>query len=335
MKQRFSAIDDLRGFAMIAMILIHTNAYFWSDTISAVLRDWSQFAVPFFLFCSAYIYFKKNYIIAGNTPAICTYIKKRFLRLLIPYYLFAIIFLCLVYWKEPAKVTWQYIFQSITLTGGIDINWLVLLFLYVTILMPIFDILQRQSKPLFHLYTLFALIASILFIYYRWSYNYRFIMWLPWSIILIYAIYLVRYEEGSIQYKGNRFLLISATVAGILFMILRILETGIHHSLQFYDNKYPPNLYIISYGIGTIALLYNIAKRRAFSFPLLQKVLHFFSNKSYSLYFIHYSILYVLSFMIKQWHFNWVIFFLAVLSFSVFTQIMFDFVNSVVRQHQK
>src|SRR5579864_4521172 len=147
MKERFSEIDDMRGLAILAMVLIHTNAYFLSDKIAETLWNYSQFAVPVFLFCSSYIFFRNRPTHGVMLPF--TYIKKRFMRLLIPYYIFAVIYILVSYFEEPAKITGQYILQSLFLVGGIDINWLILLFLFLTFLMPIFTYLEEKQKKLF------------------------------------------------------------------------------------------------------------------------------------------------------------------------------------------
>ena len=66
MTQRDQLIDNLRGLAMIVMILTHATAYFPNDIVSFTLWNWSNFAVPIFLFCSVYLFIKKIWIATGS-----------------------------------------------------------------------------------------------------------------------------------------------------------------------------------------------------------------------------------------------------------------------------
>jgi len=57
---RDKMIDNLRGMAMLAMIVIHSISYFFSDKLSFLIWDYSQWAVPVFFFCSFYLFFKSS-----------------------------------------------------------------------------------------------------------------------------------------------------------------------------------------------------------------------------------------------------------------------------------
>lgn len=320
--RRFSEIDDMRGLAILVMILIHTNAYFLSDKIAYILWNLSQFAVPVFLFCSAYVYYQhKHEHVLNNFPS---YLKKRFKRLLIPYYIFAVIFLILVKLEEPARATTTYILQSLLIVGGIDINWLVFLFLFITIIMPIIGYFNEKKKIFFYLYSALAIISSIIFIFYNWPFNYKYIMWFPWSVMLIYTIYFIFYQRYNFFYPAT------VIFSGIIFFVSWLIELKIHHSLSFYDNKYPPNIFLLSYGIASIAVLHFFANVGGFSFKPFSRILNFLSVNSYSIYFIHYIYLYLLSFLIWRLHFNWIMFFLVVLIPSLFTQKILNFTLKVL-----
>ncbi len=310
--KRISEIDDLRGLAMLVMILIHTNAYFLSDNVAYVLWNYSQFAVPVFLFCSAYIFYSRKHIF--SIKEYFTYLRKRFLRLLIPYYIFAFLYIVMVHFKEPKTITGAYITQSALLVGGVDINWLVLLFLCLTSLMPLISHLEKKHHVIYFLYVGMAILFSVLVLFFRWPWNYRFIMWLPWSLVYLYTMYFIRYQNKRI------FLFTSVLFSSIVFGLLWIIETMQHHSLSFIDNKYPPNMFMLSYGILSIIVLYISAMKGMFFGKVVKGFFHFLSTNSYTLYFIHYMYLYLLSFVMWKYHWPWVVFFLAVLTISVITQ---------------
>ncbi|MDE2025736.1 MAG: acyltransferase [Patescibacteria group bacterium] len=305
-KERFVEIDLLRGLAMFAMILIHTNAYFLSSSsLVEQLWDWSQFAVPVFLLCSAYLFFVK-------TPEFTvSYLVKRFKRLLIPYYIFMLFFFGAILLREPQKLTGQYITQSILLTGGIDINWLALLFLELTFVIPLVSFLWNKSKLAFGIFGLLSLASSIAFIFFKWPYDYKLIMWLPYGLLIIYTLLLAKFHARKWFYP------VSLIAGGGIYLGLRFIETGMHHSLTFYDNKYPPNLYFLSYGIFSLALLHFLIKKGILSWRPAKQLMNFLSINSYQLFFVHYLLMYLISWTFQWIHFNWLTFFLAVLSSSL------------------
>lgn len=318
-KPRNEEIDILRGLAMFAMFFIHTSAYFLSDPLIKTFWNYCQFAVPVFIFCSAFIYYERKHGIV--LKKFSSYLGKRFIRLLTPYYIFAIVYLLLVFVEEPAKLSLQYVFSSLFLTGGIDINWLVLLFLYLTILMPLLQILREKYKPLFAMYIFISIIFSSLIIIYPWKYDYRIIMWLPWSLLVIYTMYFVTY------YKNKLFLVLSILLSAGMYILLYIFEGKINHSLTFYDNKYPPTLLILSFGIAMIVLLFILAKVKFFAFKPLKELLLFMSEFSYKLYFIHYLFLYMISFLVWKLHLTWFSYFFSVLFFSLITQYLLNVIQ--------
>ena len=108
-------LDNLRGLSMILMILIHATAYFLNDKVAYFLWDSSQFVFPVFIFCSVYLFFKKNVLI--NRKNIFSYIKKRFSRLLISYYFFLLVFFLSMIFIGRTVPSLSYVFQNIFLYG--------------------------------------------------------------------------------------------------------------------------------------------------------------------------------------------------------------------------
>ncbi|MBI3887543.1 acyltransferase family protein [Candidatus Microgenomates bacterium] len=131
--QRTQLIDTLRGLAMLVMILTHTTVFFLQDPSANFLWNWSHFAVPIFVFCSVYLFFQKSLY---DKIAFWSFVKKRFVRLLIPYYWFLLFFLIILFFTKPETLSIKYLLQSIFVIGGVDINWLVLLFMMITIILP-------------------------------------------------------------------------------------------------------------------------------------------------------------------------------------------------------
>ncbi len=308
---------------MLVMILIHTNAYYLSDKISFTLWNLTQFAVPSFVFCSAFLYFQKAHLEHNYL----SYLKKRFLRLLIPYFVFLLFFIPLVYLHDPKHVTPTFLFESVFLLGGVDINWLILLFLYFAALFPILFYLEQKQKILFYIYSFFAVGSSVLLTFYTFPYDYKYIMWLPWSVIILFAMYFIRLR------KYNTFPIFSLLISLIICLFFLVVEQLTNHSLILYDNKYPPNIYFLSYGIFVTMLLFFMGK---YGDTIFHKFIHFLSIHSYSIYFVHYFILVLISYtVLYKWHFSWYSYFAVVLVITFIAQIGINKLLQQVRFRNK
>jgi peptidoglycan/LPS O-acetylase OafA/YrhL len=304
---RFLEIDLLRGIAMLAMILIHTCYYFLSDPTALFIWNWSQFAVPVFIFCSAYLFFQKPKDLSLE------YVRKRIGRLLYPYYIFLLFFIPIYFLINPDTSQIKYIFQSIFVIGGVDINWLVLLFIQFTIIFPLFFSMHNQNKILFYIYSVIAFVSSCLFIFYKLPFNQKFLMWLPWSVIPIFTLYFVN------NHNKKSFMRIMAIISTLLFFTSYYLEVLTNHKLGMYENKYPPTIYFLSYGILMTILLYLLSKLIMKS-KLLTSFFAFLSVYSYPMYFIHYTILIVLATQVRFFT-HWSIFFLTILTVTIAIQV--------------
>jgi len=306
MKQRLPEVDDLRGISIIVMILIHTNAFFLSNIWAYSTREISQFAVVAFLFCSSYLSLLKPY---PTLSEFIPYVWKRLKRLLIPFYVFFAIYVLFSVFALGKQFSQSYIINSLFLTGGIDFNWLVLLFVQLMLITPVVQFLNAKSKIGLYIYTFIALASSILFLKYTPLPYYRSIMWLPWSLVIVYTLYFERLWSNKKLFFGVTILF------GFLFVLTQqFVLLPLHHSFSMYSNKYPPNLYHISYSLFAINIIYYLSKRQLFASSFVQSIIHFFSVNSYSLFFIH---IIVIDGVWKWIHpANWIVFFLLVTGIS-------------------
>lgn len=309
--ERFYEIDILRGLGIFFIIIVHSAAYFLSSHPVFLLWNFSQFAVPVFVFCSTYLFFqkRKGYIKTSYS----VYVWKRLSRLLLPYYVFLIFYLPLAGFVSFQKIELGGIMRELTLsTPGTEINWAVLLFVYVAALMPFLLFLYRKLKPAFFLYAGFALGVSSLFLFYKSLINFRLIMWIPWSLIVLYSWFFVRFEERGWFYP------FTVLGTGGLFAILSMFLNTKGASLVFIDNKYPPNLYFLTYGIFVATALYLVAKKGAFNF--VRKPVLFLSKNSYSIFFIHLLLIIAATKFFDVGRFTWGQFFGVLLGTTLIVQ---------------
>lgn len=321
MLNRNNQIDILRGVGIIAMILIHITAWHRSDLLASSLWNVSQFAVQSFIFCSGYLFFLKER--SGKTIHTLNYFMKRAARLLSPYYVFLVFYLPLEFIESPGRFSWEYVLKSATLTGGTDLNWIILLFLVLSVLMPILLGLLRKHRLLFYAYVILAALSSILFMNLELK-NYKFIMWLPWSLIILFS-WLFTKLQGRVT---TFYFFISSLVAAIILTFYLSVQS---HSLLLFDNKYPPNLYYLLYGLAWISGLWFML-----SFLDLEKkrwnLVRFFSIHSYSIYFIHFWIFTFMRVVLKT-HFYWGYDFIIVIASTAGVQWMMNALSA--RLHVK
>lgn len=300
---------------MFAMIVIHAIAYFFRDKLSFLIWDYSQWAVPVFLFCSFYIFFK-----FPKRIAFFSYLKKRFSRLFIPYYIFLIFFYFLLYFFEKKSFfNFEYLKANIFIYKGLDFNWLVLLFTYFTFLMP-FIIWLKKNRFLYYGYFILSLFSSILFIFVKT--NYRLTMWLPWSVLIFFTIFFIENE------KNWRKLFSVGLISLIIFLVTRLIEIKIGHNLSQFSNKYPPTIYHLSYGIFSTIIIAWLSKKNIFVYFNFDKFLYFLSINSYSLFFIHIFVMYYLNWLNLKTG-NWFTFFFIILLASSAIQLALNEVKKL------
>lgn len=313
-RPRLLEIDFLRGTAILAMIIIHTAAYHLNIQWLHILWDRCQFAVVTFIFCSGYLYF--SHPIAEGQNMI-QYAKKRLTRLILPYYLFLIFVFLFVWISQPKSLTLSYVRDSVLLLGGPDINWLVLLFLQFSILLPLFSFFNRKAPVLLWIYGAISIASSLLFLTYKLPFNYKFIMWLPWSSVLLYSFLFFKYHQKKAFAIGS--------ILGLFVVFLVswywLMKSG--HSLVHYDNKYPPNIYHLAYGTLWTVVLYYAFQFGTLRFQPFTWLLTYFSTYSYSIYFIHWLVIYILTATLHL-QMNWWQFFLGVSVISILTQMIFN-----------
>ena len=310
-KLRNNNIDYLRGLSIFIMVFLHASSYYLNTNLVKILWDYGHFAVAVFIFCSAYVFFIKKF--KFNLKSILAYIKKRILRLIIPYYVFLFFHIILLF-VGKSKITLSYILKSITLTGGIDLSWLILLFIELIPIMILVKYLVEKKRGLFYLYTIISLISALVFIFFKFPFNYKFIMWLPWSSIVCFTWFLYFFEKKSWFYYMASFFLCA------YFILSRTMLNITNSSLILIKNKYPPNLYVISYGLLFITILYFLSKKGLFSVFLIKKFLDFLSINSYPIFFIHVLVIYAVRKFMGDSNFNWLGFFAIVFITTIVIQ---------------
>ena len=310
MIERNTTIDFLRGFAMLIMVVIHVTAFYLSEKNTSIIWDYVHFVVPIFTFCSAYLYFEKK----SDSPFTISSIIKRAKRLLIPYYIYLLIYFLYLSIFKHLPLGFVPILKHVFLFGGRDLNWLVVLFLYFLFLLPFIRFLS--NKPIYlWIFTFISFASSIVLLFVKFPFHFRLIMWLPWSAVLLFTYFFVSSKNK------DRFIVISIVVGFLVYFFGRYLLSMQGKTTVFTENKYPPNIYYLAYGLFWITILYTFHNKFSIFIKPIQPFFNFMSRHSYSLFFIHFFYLSIITSSFSYKTISWWTLSIILLIISVVTQI--------------
>ncbi len=291
--KRFLHIDFLRALAILAVIVIHVFSDNITNRLTFYIWNYLHFVIVAFVFCSGYVIYAIYSPKLTSVAHIFGWYKKRLIRLLIPFYWYLLAHYVLLFFFPKffsglgLTFSWRYILQSIFLIGGSNLSWLPLLFLQLAIIFPLLVLLVDRHKSLFWSYVGAAFLITLGITVWQFPYSqYRIVMWIPWSLIFLLSWYFYKNEKSSFPGRYLLFAFLGAASFGVLLVIWQHLG----RSLTLIDNKYPPNLFYLSYGIAGSFLVLTLSL-----LPFFQKhwvrAYTFVSATSYSLFFIHYIVL--------------------------------------------
>src|SRR5262249_27800550 len=135
----------------------------------------------------------------------------------------------------------------------------------------------------------------------------------PWYVMIFFTWFYIKNEKK----EKNLFWLF--VISCIILIISFLTQNALEHTTILRDNKYPPNIFYISYGT-TVILGLALYGKFLQTKNIVTPIINFFSRFSYSIYFLHYAILTVLVVYIKQFNFNWITLFLSVIILTVILQ---------------
>lgn len=323
---RFEHIDFLRAIAIIGVIITHVLSYHLSDKTIYFIWNYLHFVVGMFVFCSAYVlsaHYQNKLMTIRDT---FRWYKKRIIRLLVPLYIFIgayyalwVVFPNFFNGRGLVRST-HFVLQSFLLTGGLDANWLPLLFIELTLLFPILLMLMRKKWG--YTYVFFALLVTLWFTIVPFPHeHFRPVMWIPWSLILWCGIYAQQFEERKVTDVEDNSLYVKTFIGGaITFTTLFIWWSTKHSSFVLFNHKYPPDFYYLSYTFMLTSLFLVMSRAKFVHDHKIKKVIHFISSVSYQLFFIHFLIL---DFILKSaTH--------IVLLSNIFVQLLFVIASSLL-----
>ena len=245
--ERKKHIDLLKFLGITGIIIAHISAPRW-------LMFLRSFDVPLMVFISAYLangsYEKQR----KKGKGAAAYYLSRFKRLVLPVWGFLIFYFFLQFVKDGFHLMgFRYYLDSFLLTRyGIAYVWIMLIYLYSALLVPVFDKAGISIKT--------SLIMLIIYAVYELCYRLR----LGTDIRIIETTFYYIIPYGMVTYLGygydkmtKRTKLSAAVLALVSFAALALYYGMTDGAFRMVSKaKYPPRLYYLSYGMAVTFFLF-------------------------------------------------------------------------------
>ncbi|MBR3354811.1 MAG: acyltransferase [Oscillospiraceae bacterium] len=292
MIERDETIDRLRGIAMIWVIAVH--ALYWgafcSDQTFNLLKSFFLFEMPLFFFVTG----AANSFSRSNSYS--GYVYKRFKRILIPYWVFAIICAGLTIAKiirreggiDPetaVKIIGSWLVpidKQITsiqyLTWAV---WFIPVYLCVVLTIPLLKKIKLTKISLVFILVLLVLFVLSCVFSFGWFQNVFF--YVVWTYIGLF------YSEIKASLCKNSFKRLLTFIALCSLSALAVLRAN-QYSLDMQANKFPPNIAFCFFSIAAMSLIIlalpfidRICKVLC-KYKLIDKAFNLFSTRSLTVY---------------------------------------------------
>lgn len=251
--QRDRSIDNLRGFAMVWVLVVHAlywGNFFTQDTANLV-RSFCLFEMPLFFF------------VTGAASGLrrpedaVSFVFRRFQRILVPYWVFGLIAAALAIVRCHQEGTVNLVLDvKIVLSWLLPINrqagslphitsavWFVPVYLCVVLLIPLFWRMKCSAHPFFWGGALAGVFAATALAELGW------IQYVAFYGLWTYVGLFYREIRASKRLQGSWMWLFAAGAGAVCALHI----AGMPLDMQ--ENKFPPNLMFFAYSAMMMALL--------------------------------------------------------------------------------
>ena len=294
MKQKTGYISLLSVVCCFAVVLLHTNACFWSFSTESywawanVIECVAYFAVPCFFMISGatLLNFRDRYTLKE-------YLKKRFEKTVIPFFawsfigfLYCVLLLESVRWED---LSFSYVYNGILNTSFIRVYWFFISLFCAYLSIPLFASVEKSTRREIFSYLAIVGVFTNAIIPFLQKILFPSLVW-PFSVAvvsenLLYVIigYLIHEYELTKKQRGIiYFLAIAGMLAHIVGTYILSMDAGeIVETYKGY-NALPCILY--SVGIFT---WFRYNGQRIMENTVIKKVVLFVSEYTFGIYLIH------------------------------------------------
>ncbi len=297
-RKRFDEVDFAKAIGIIGVVIVHVLTHNLTGSFSKFLWNNLQFVVVAFVFCSGFVLTQAYESKLDTFRQALPWYRKRITRLVVPFWIYLVVHYSLwlifpnLFSGLGLSNSLDFFIRSALFLGGTNFNFLTLLFIQLMILFPLFVMWQKQKKVLF-VYLVFAVFITSVFTFAKFPYDlYRQTMWVPWSLILLLAIYFFNKEKLDKNALTTKIRYLKWSAAAFVgFSALLLANSALGKNEIFYNHKYPPDFYYLLFGVTFTFLLLLIGKFKIWQSPSIKTFYNFISRNSYKIFFIHYVIL--------------------------------------------
>ncbi len=297
MNERKKYLDIMKFIGVCCLFLAHVQGPF-------ILEEIRGFDVTMMVFISGLLSISSMDKIASKKD----YIVKRIKRLVIPTWIFLIVFyFCMIMVGQTpiiSDVIKSFFFQrDCGLAGGV---WIIWVYLVCAIIAPIIYCYISNIYHLFWIIILF-IFYEVLIIVMPSLIDVRFIYYTFCTIIPYGLIYTIGMYYHTFKKRTRRNLCICSFIIHFVLMLILFIDNGSYISISNF--KYPARLYYLSYGLTISIILIEILKKNENQI-WENTLIRFVSKHSLWIYLWQIMILTVINYILKisnYWFLSWII----------------------------
>ena len=315
--KRLANIDILKFLGLLLIILAHVNP-------PSVIFQLRNFDVILMILISSYLYILNSEKVKNKK----NYLLKRFKRLVLPTWIFLIIYFIINFIFGIEFVSKKTVISTFILNNGIGYVWIIRIYMIVALLLPlVMQLLNKYSKRRIYIFSLILyVIYEILCcsgIFDNLILNYFFAYLIPCYILILCTDYIMNSDSKKVMY----FSLFNMMIFLVL-MVVFYFQTGSIQNTNYM--KYPFRLYYISYALFASGILIVFFRNEKITDIIHNKLIGFISNHSLWIYLWH--ILFIKIAFIENWFLNYCF----VLSLSIIiTFIQSKIINIIEKKFSK
>ena len=273
---RLNYIDFLKFLGLTGIILAHVK----SPDAVILLRS---FDVPLMVLLSAFLSYRSWNKFKASNLSTTQYYLSRFKRLVFPVWIFLTVYFCIYAVLNRHLFDFSYYIYSYGLTRyGIGYVWIILIYLYCALLVPLFDRIEYSRKSL--------LAVGLVYVLYEIAFYYK--IGTTSKLLMSTIYYIIPY--GTIAFIGFYYEKMSQTTrriiwgfSAVVFIICACFYWTVNGSFQLVNIvKFPPRLYYLSYGILWSFLLLFLCRTKNYKW-FWNKVFRFVAAHSMWIYLWH------------------------------------------------
>jgi len=270
-KKRDNQIDILRAIALLCIICAHVSP-------PSLLTQFRSFDVPMMVFLSGVVFIPSW---KRNKGGYIQYVSKRFIRIVVPTWIFLFLYYCL----ERHDI--EFVLTTFTFKTGWYV-WIMRVFFSMALLSPIVLLFFKINKINNVLLLLFFLLILNEFLgAYIGTLGSGNILVILEMTIPYFVIFTLGSQIGRLNRKTLFILLFLSLLCYLFFALVLYQINGYYVLTNVY--KYPPRLYYISYALSCVLLMWiyknyiSILIERLY----LNNVLIFIGRHTMWIYFWH------------------------------------------------